>query len=100
VDSPLGATCLRGLADPLARQPVEQELIAMRNRTEFVLPVNDGRKPNRKQRPELLRFIELQIKAAESFIWELSLYRMWLTHGLVPAERIALLLNAEDGGAQ
>lgn len=69
------------------------------------LPRNADSVKSRRESAEsrkhyLLRFIETQIEAAHAFASEIELYQMWLTHGLVPVEHAALLLNAEAGGVQ
>lgn len=57
-----------------------------------------GQKP--PKRAGVLRFVELQIEAARAFETEMQLYAMWLRHGLVPAERVVMLMSAEQGGVQ
>ena len=52
------------------------------------------------QKSDLLRFVKTQIEAARAFVSALELYQMWLTHALVPADRVTMLLYAEEGGMQ
>jgi hypothetical protein len=49
----------------------------------------------------LIRKIDAETAAANARAAELSLYRMWATHRLVPDAHIGLLMNVNrDGGVQ